>query len=132
MKVEQRIFLWLAPFFLIVGVVYGLWSGGEPVGTAALLLVGGLVLMIGGYLALVARRTDDRPEDDPYAEIEQGAGEQGVFSPGSWWPLVAAAGAAITFLSLAVGWWLTPIGVAVGFIGLVGWVMEYSRGQHAH
>jgi hypothetical protein len=132
MKFEARLFLWLTPFFVIVSVAYGWWSGWEPVGTAALLLVGGLVVMIGAYLALVARRIDPRPEDDPYAEIEQGAGELGVYSPGSWWPLVAAAGAAITFLSLAVGWWLIVIGVAVGTIGLVGWIMEYSRGQHAH
>jgi hypothetical protein len=132
MKFEARLFLWLTPFFVIVSVAYGWWSGWEPVGTAALLLVGGLVVMIGAYLALVARRIDPRPEDDPYAEIEQGAGELGVYSPGSWWPLVAAAGAAITFLSLAVGWWLIVIGLAVGTIGLVGWIMEYSRGQHAH
>jgi hypothetical protein len=132
MKFEARLFLLLAPFFVFVAFAYGWWSGWESVGTAALLLVGGLVLMIGAYLALVARRIDPRPEDDPYAEVEQGAGEQGVFSPGSWWPLVAAAGAAITFLSLAVGWWLIVLGLAVGTIGLVGWIMEYSRGQHAH
>ena len=76
MKFEARLFLWLTPFFVIVAVAYGWWSGWEPVGTAALLLVGGLVVMIGAYLALVARRIDPRPEDDPYAEIEQGAGSR--------------------------------------------------------
>lgn len=132
MKFETRLFLGLTPFFVPVALGYGWWSGWEPVGTAALLLVGGLVAMIGVYLGLVSRRIDARPEDDPFGEIDQGAGELGVFSPGSWWPLVAAAGAAITFLSLAVGWWLIVIGLAIGTIGLVGWVMEYSRGQHAH
>ena len=101
-----------------------------PVGVWALL--GGLVGMISFYLALVSRRIDTRPEDDPTAEIEQGAGELGVFPPWSWWPLIVAGGTAIGFLSLALGWWLMLIGATVAVIGLVGWIFEFSRGQHAH
>ena len=132
MKIESRLFLYLVPFFLLVGIVYAVWSGGEAVGTGALLLTAGLVGMIGFYLNMVARRIDARPEDDQYGEIEHGAGEQGVYSPWSWWPLILAAGAAITFASLAIGWWLLAIGAVVGVIGLVGWAFEFSRGQHAH
>ena len=132
MKFETRLFLYLTPFFVIVAVVYGFWSGWEAVGVGALGLTAGLVGMIGMYLGMLARRIDARPEDDPYAEVEQGAGEQGVFSPWSWWPLVLALGAAISFASLAIGWWLLAIGAFVGVIGLVGWVFEFSRGQHAH
>jgi len=132
MKLEARLFGLLTPFFLIVSAGYGIWSKGELVGTLALLLVGGLVGMIGMYLSLVARRIDARPEDDPYGEIAQGAGEQGVYSPGSWWPVACAATAAITFLGLAVGWWLVGVGVVLGLIALTGWVFEFSRGQHAH
>jgi hypothetical protein len=132
MKVEARVFIALVPFFLIVGVGYGLWSGWEAVGSVAVLLMAGLVGMIGFYLALVSRRIDARPEDDPYAEVEDGAGDLGVFSPWSWWPLVVAGGAAIVFLALAVGWWLMPVGVVLSTIGLVGLLLEFSRGQHAH
>src|SRR5450756_1291189 len=88
--------------------------------------------MIAAYLALLARRLDEQPQDDPEAEIEQGAGDQGVYSPWSWWPLVIAAAAATCFLGLAVGWWVFYVGAALGVIGLVGWVFEFSRGQHAH
>ncbi|WP_024288037.1 cytochrome c oxidase subunit 4 [Cellulomonas sp. KRMCY2] len=132
MKIESRLFLFLAPFFLVIGIVYALWSGGEAVGTGALLLTAGLVGMIGFYLSMVARRIDARPEDDQLGEIEHGAGEQGVYSPWSWWPLILAAGAAISFASLAIGWWLLAIGAVVGVIGLIGWAFEFSRGQHAH
>lgn len=132
MKFETRLFLYLTPFFVVVTLVYGFWSGWEAVGVGALGLTAGLVGMIGMYLGMLARRIDARPEDDPYAEVEQGAGEQGVFSPWSWWPLVLALGAAISFASLAIGWWLLAIGAFVGVIGLVGWVFEFSRGQHAH
>jgi len=132
MKVEARLFLLLAPFFAVCAVVYGLWSHWEPSGSVTLLLVAGLAAMIGAYFSLLTRRIDARPEDDPLAEIEQGAGDQGVYSPWSWWPLVTASAAAIGFLGLAVGWWLLPIAAALAVIGLVGWVFEFSRGQHAH
>ncbi len=132
MKIETRLFVYMAPFFVVVAVIYGFWSSWEPVGTACLLLVGALAAMIGAYLAMTAARIDARPEDDPHGEIEQGAGDQGVYSPWSWWPLVLAGTAAICFLGLAVGWWVFYIGGALAVIGLVGWVFEYSRGVHAH
>ena len=132
MKLEIRVFLFLTIFFAIVGVGYGLWSEWEPVGTVCLLLLGGLVGMIAAYLAMTAQRIDARPEDDPHGEIEQGAGDQGVFAPWSWWPLVLALTAAICFLGLAVGWWVFYIGSAMALIAIVGWVLEFSRGQHAH
>ena len=36
------------------------------------------------------------------------------------------------FLALAVGWWILAIAAPVAVVGLVGWVFEFSRGQHAH
>lgn len=132
MKIESRLFLAIGVFFFPVGAIYAIFSHVEPVGSAAIPLVGVLCLMIGGYFSLLSRRIDDRPEDDALGEIEQGAGEQGVFSPWSWWPLVIAAAAAVVFTGLAIGWWLVFVGVAIGAIGLCGWVFEFSRGQHAH
>ncbi|ROS73022.1 cytochrome c oxidase subunit 4 [Cellulomonas sp. PhB143] len=133
MKTEYRLFLGLGPFFVLVALVYGFWTDfHEPVGAIGLVLTGALVAMIGSYLALTARRIDDRPEDDPEGLIEEGAGDQGVYAPWSWWPLAIGFSAAISFASLAIGWWLLYIGVAVGVVALVGWVFEFSRGQHAH
>ncbi len=132
MKFEARLFIYMTPFFLAIGLVYGFWSGWEAVGSTALLLTAGLSGMVGFYLALVARRIDPRPEDDPYGEIAQGAGDLGVYSPGSWWPIGIAAAGAICFAGLAVGWWLFYIGAALSVITLIGWVFEFSRGQHAH
>jgi hypothetical protein len=132
MKVETRLFLWLAPFFGLCALVYGLWSHWEPTGFAALVMVTLLVAMVGAYFSLLTRRIDSRPEDDPLGEIEQGAGDQGVYSPWSWWPLVIGAAAALAFLALAIGWWMLPVALVVAVIGLCGWVFEFSRGQHAH
>lgn len=132
MRTESKTFLYLVPWFLLVAIVYALWSGFEPVGSLALLLTAGLSLMIGAYFAALVRRIDARPEDDPDGDIEQGAGDQGVYSPWSWWPLAIAAAAAVVFLGLAVGWWLVYVGSVLGMLALVGWVFEFSRGQHAH
>jgi len=131
-KLEAKLFLYGILFFVPVGVIYAVWSDGEPVGTLGIPLVGGLVGMIGGYLALLARRIDARPEDDPLGEIEQGAGDQGVYSPWSWWPLAIALAAALVFAGLAMGWWLVGLGSVLGLVALVGFVFEFSRGQHAH
>ncbi|WP_166848463.1 cytochrome c oxidase subunit 4 [Isoptericola sp. BMS4] len=133
MKIEIKLFLLLAPFFVVVGVLYGLFTDfQEPVGYLGIPLVGALMAMVGAYLALTARRIDPRPEDDEQGEIEQGAGDQGVYAPWSWWPLLIGSAAAVAFLGLAVGWWVLYIGFVLGVIGLVGWVFEFSRGQHAH
>ena len=65
MKIEIKLFLLLAPFFVVVGVLYGLFTEfQEPVGYLGIPLVGALMAMVGAYLALTARRIDPRPEDD--------------------------------------------------------------------
>ncbi|NKX52148.1 cytochrome c oxidase subunit 4, partial [Arthrobacter deserti] len=88
--------------------------------------------MIGFYLLFTGRRVGPRPEDRLDAEIHEGAGEQGHFSPWSWWPIVLSAAAATGFLGLASGWWIFYIGVGFSIIAIIGWVYEYSRGLHAH
>ena len=119
-------------FFLPMALIYGFWSGWEPVGTVALFLLVGLYGLSGLYLFLLASRVDPRPEDDPTSDVADHAGEMGVFSPHSWWPLVLGFAAAVCFAGLAVGWWLLFIGVLIGAVGLVGHTYEFSRGQHAH
>lgn len=91
MKTEWRLFLTVAAFFIIASPLYGWWTwyefgAIEWVGTVALLLCFALTSMIGGFFLVVARRIEPRPEDRPDAEIEEGAGEVGFFSPGSYWP----------------------------------------------
>jgi hypothetical protein len=132
-KIETRLFSLLAPFFFLVGTIYGFlveWK--EPVGFLGLYLTGGLALMIGFYLGFTGKRVGMRPEDRLDAEIHEGSGEQGHFSPWSWWPLFLGLSAAAGFLGLAAGWWILYIGLGFTVIALVGWVYEYSRGAHAH
>ncbi|GGC83117.1 putative cytochrome c oxidase polypeptide 4 [Tersicoccus solisilvae] len=133
MRVETKLFLYMVPFFLLVGTVYGFmvaWT--EPVGFLGIWLVAALSAMVGLYLWYTGRRVGFRPEDRTDGEIHEGAGEQGFFSPWSWWPLTLALSAAAAMLGMAVGWWIVFIGAGFAVVGLVGWVYEYSRGDHAH
>ena len=130
MKVEGWLFAAGFFFFAISAVIYGLLSE-EPVGTVALAFTAGLAFLVGYYLLFTARRIDPRPEDSKTAEIVDGAGELGFYSPHSWWPLAVAGCAAITFLGVAVGWWLFIIGAGAAVLAVIGLVFEYYRGEPA-
>lgn len=133
MRIEKNLFLIGLPIFVVIGVIYGvLTEFSEWVGFLGILLVGGLAGMIGFYLAVTGKRVGERPEDRLDAEIHEGSGEQGHFSPWSWWPLVLGLAAATGFLGIAIGFWIMYIGMGLAVIALVGWVFEYSRGDHAH
>ena len=131
MKVESFIFVALAAFVSVITPVYWILSR-DPAGTAALILTFFLVLMIGGYLALVARRLDPRPEDKKRGEIAEGAGELGFFPPQSIWPLFVALTFTLVCLGPVFGWWLMILGFGFGSIALTGLLYEFYRGDHAH
>jgi uncharacterized membrane protein len=132
-KVEAYFFGGGAPLFTVFAIVYGSITGwAEPVGVACLFLTAGLALLIGVYLFFTGRHIDPRPEDDRFGEIAEGAGELGEFAPYSWWPLAAAAGGAMVFTGMAIGWWLMALGAGVSALGVIGWVFEFYRGDHAH
>ena len=131
MKVEGWLFAAGFFFFSLAAVVYWLLSE-EVVGTVALAFTSGLAFLTGYYLLFTARRIDRRPEDNVYAEIADGAGELGFYSPHSWWPLPVAFFAACTFLGIIIGWWLVIIGVIGGGLAVIGLVFEYYRGDPAY
>ncbi|PWH05872.1 hypothetical protein DEO23_11805 [Brachybacterium endophyticum] len=138
MRTTALIFWILAAFFLVVTIAYGIltgvWSplGIETAGFPAFIMVSLLAALIATTLTWASRRFPDRAEENPEAEVSDEAGVQGSFSPYSWWPMWTSIGAGLCFLGIAAGWWILAIGTIFAIVGLVGWVMEFSRGQHAH
>ena len=133
MKIEYMLFVAGAVFFFPLAFIYGYLTGfDEQVGVVGILLAGCLAALIASYLWVTSRRIDQRPEDDVYGEVAEGAGEQGFFPPHSWWPLAIGATIAVAFLGMAVGVWVFIIGAVASMLALVGWVFEYYRGVHAH
>ena len=131
MKVEALVFNIIAFAAAVAAVVYGVWAR-EPIGTTALVLSAGLCGLIGGFFWFVSRRIDARPEDRKDADIAEGAGELGFFSPGSYWPFALALSAALMGLALAFFYsWLILIAAAALLITIGGLLFEYYVGQNA-
>ncbi|GAA4546889.1 cytochrome c oxidase subunit 4 [Pseudonocardia xishanensis] len=132
MKVESRLFELLTAFFFVAGIVYTILTH-EAVGIAALFLTGGLALIIGTYFRFVSRRLEERPEDNPDAEVSDGAGEVGFFSPGSYWPIAVAGSAALLAIGLAFFFvWLMIIAGVLLLVAIGGLVFEYHIRPATH
>jgi hypothetical protein len=131
MRVEGWLFLGCAIFFGVADIFY--WNlSHDPTGSTALALAVGLAFLIGFYLLFTGRRLPERPEDNPHAEIEDGTGELGFFSPHSWWPLFLGLSAALAAVGVAIGWWLFLMGMLAVVLSVIGFVFEYYRGHYAH
>ena len=139
MRIEARLFEILTGFFVLSAVVYGVLTamfatgGLEWAGTTALVLTSGLSLIIGTFFRFVARRLDTRPEDYEDADIADGAGELGFFSPHSWWPILIA----LAFSTAAIGaalWlpWMIVLGIVCVLAAVSGFVFEYYIGPEKH
>jgi hypothetical protein len=93
-----------------------------------MLLSACLAGMVGFYLWFTQKRIGHvMPSDNLNAEIADGAGELGFYSPHSWWPLPVAASAIGMGFGLIIGWWLTVIALAALVISVIGWVTEYEK-----
>ena len=139
MKIDGKLFLWGAAFYVFVAVLYGWWtkiaspeSEIEWAGFLALLFTAFLAVLVGFYLSFTAKRLGNLPEDDLEANVDDADPDYGFFSPHSWWPLAVGGSVAI----VAFGWvftaWLVAFGVASLLLSIVGFVFEYYRGDHAH
>jgi hypothetical protein len=126
MWVEARLFEIITAFCFLVGIVYTVLTG-EPVGVAGLFLTGGLCLIVGTYFRFVARRLETvRPEDNAEAEVSDGAGDVGFFSPSSYWPIALAGAAGLLAISLAFFLvWAITISVIILLLAVAGLVFEY-------
>jgi len=134
MKTEWRIFGLVGIFLLAVSGLYAGWTYGssgrvEWIGVVGLILAGLLCAMCGGFFWFVSRRIELRPEDRSDAEVADGVGEIGFFSPGSYWPF----GLALAVLVAAIGlsywqWWLVGAGLVAVILSVCGLLFEYYTG----
>lgn len=146
MGTNAKLFWILAGFFFLADAIYITWSllvsaspatQAEPTiewaGTIAIGLSGALSVLIAFYLQRIhSSQQAELPEDRLDADIDDGDPELGHFSPWSWWPLMLAGSAALLFLGIAIGPWISFIGAGLLLVSLVGWVYEYYRGNFSH
>ncbi|MEH0147639.1 cytochrome c oxidase subunit 4 [Corynebacterium sp. Q4381] len=121
MGTGARVFYAIGTFLALMAVFYILatsWVGEDAwlygiewIGAVALVLATAMSFMLGVYLDFTERRMDIVPEDWEEAEIEDGAGVLGFFSPSSIWPF--AMSGAVFFLGLGIAFyqlWLIAFG----------------------
>jgi len=139
MRANVILFWVLTGFFALSAAVYTFWTviderepGVEWVGLVAISLSAVLSAFIAFYLGRVHKEQGgELPEDRLDANIDDGDAELGFFSPWSWWPILLAGSAALAFLGLAVGVWISFLAIGPALVSLVGWVYEYYRGNFA-
>lgn len=143
MKQLSRLFYGVAAFLVITTIVYiiatktvhdtGSVPGVEWAGTTGLVLSCCLCLMLGGYLHFTERRIDTLPQDWEEAEIEDGAGMLGYFSPTSIWPFFMTV--AIVIMGYAIcymAYWLLLLGAVLLILGGVMLNLQYGVPREKH
>lgn len=138
MGVNVKLFWVLSLFYFVSASLYTIWGLLDPfheavewVGTPALALLGVMFAFIAFYLGRVHRaQGGELVEDLPDSTVDEGA-DLGFYSPWSWWPVALGFALGLFFLGLAVGAWICFIGASFGFVCVVGWVLEYYRGNFA-
>ena len=127
MKASWKLFAFLSVFYVIMTVIYWYLTA-EAVGVACMLLSAALAGMVSFYVWFTQKRIGTTlPEDNLTAEIADGAGELGFYSPHSWWPLPVAFCMVLAGLGLIIGWWLTLIAIGGLIISIIGFVTEYEK-----
>ncbi|MEO6505155.1 MAG: cytochrome c oxidase subunit 4 [Terrimesophilobacter sp.] len=138
MGANVKLFWILSSFYFLSAIGYTWWGlvdefhgAVEWVGTPALGLLGVMFAFIAFYLGRVHKaQGGELVEDLPGSTVDEGA-DLGFYSPWSWWPLAVAFAVGLFFLGLAVGAWMCFIGASFAFVAIVGWVLEYYRGNFA-
>ena len=127
MKTSWVLFAGIGIFYALMATIYAS-IGGEPAGTACLILSSALALLVAFYVWFTQKKIGAvLPEDNLNAEIADGAGELGFYSPHSWWPLAVASCTILAGLGLIIGWWLTAIAVGLLIMSIIGFVTEYEK-----
>lgn len=112
MKVEATLWSGVVGFFVLIAIAY-LAVGGEPAGITLLLGAAAFGGLVAGWTWDWTRQHDARIEDRADADASDRAGIVGVYPTASLRPLALAVGVTATALGVALGSWLSMIGLAI-------------------
>lgn len=123
MRSTSRIFTVSAVFFFVVDLVY--WFVSYEIAGTIMFGLWGVTLVFMAFFLEVAARQGAPAGDDPSQRPAERAGEPiGVFSRGSAWPVVLAAGLTVGLAGLIYGTWLLIPGTVVTIAALLGLMRE--------
>jgi hypothetical protein len=127
MKVIALFLVGIGIFFGIIAGVYW-FTAYEDAGF--LMLIGStfLGLLPGGYYLWWTYHMKTRADDDPNADMEEGAGAVDAFPTSSIWPFILGMGCLMAALTFIFGLWLAPIAASLILSALIGATVESRRG----
>jgi hypothetical protein len=126
-KVYALFLAGLGIFFAVIGLIYWFTSYDDG---GFLMLIGSALLGLfpGSYYLWWSYKMKPQADDDPSAEIDEGAGTIDSFPGSSIWPFVLGMGALLTTLTFVFGLWMAPLAAALLLSGAIGGTMESRRG----
>ena len=127
MRVDGLFLAGIGIFFAVIGIVY--WTTSyENAGFLMLMGSALLGLLPGSYYLWWSYKMKPQPDDDPNAEMSEGAGAIDSFPGSSIWPFILGMGAMFTVLTFVFGLWLAPLGGTLILSAAIGGTMESRRG----
>ncbi len=130
MRTESRIYLGVGSFFLLILIVYFLWSK-ESTGSVLLLASAGLGILPGLYMGWWSRRMRPRLEDVEVVEPLDISGVVGTFPENTIFPFTLGIGAWLTGLAFVFGVWFAVIGMGFVLGAAVAATVESKRASLA-
>ena len=127
MKVDGFFLAGIGIFFGIIGMIYWFTSY-EDAGFVMLIGSALLGLLPGSYYLWWSYNMKPRPDDDPDADVAEGAGTVDSFPGSSIWPFLLGMGAMFICLTFIFGLWLAPLGGALILSAAIGVTVESRRG----
>lgn len=123
MRVESRMFLGISTVLAVLFVVY-LLTADERSGAVLLLLAAAMGVLMGGYLALQARK---HAGDDPGQPGGEPAEAEEYLPHASIWPFGMGMGAVMVANGLALGLWAILPGAVLGMASVWGYARQSRR-----
>lgn len=121
---ETKLFGAIGVCYLVIGVIYAA-TAREAAGIVMLLLGGAFALTVAGFTWVSVRSVQHDVElaEDQLPDEPPDHGD--LYLPHtSIWPLGIALGAAVTFVGIAVGWWLILPGAALLVHSIIGFAAQ--------
>jgi hypothetical protein len=94
------------------------------------MLIGSALLGLfpGSYYLWWSAKMKPQADDDPEADVAEGAGTVESFPGSSIWPFVLGMGALFSVLTFVFGLWLAPLGATLILSAAIGATVESRRG----
>src|SRR5437763_11509751 len=116
----------LSGLAVVAAVTYALWT--KELAGSVMLGVFSVALL---YIATVLEHAGPYDHAEVNEDAEPELGPEHML-PGSWWPLVMAAGAAVTLIGIKFAPAVMGVGAGVFLLAAVGWFVNIQHQHEGH